>query len=345
MNRRITGSDFWRNPARIAHALDVLEKWQHARIRLPGRDVTLQHLPSAGNAYFDLRHLTATGASSSSIFPVSPGEGYVLFSDDTTPTGYVWVDLGTELTTWIARVEAAGGTFTVRLLRGIREATYNSKIVALWPFLGTNIPAACVPIRDSLGIVSAFNHNFVDADFSETTGLQGNGTTKYLDSLVTPADLGTTNNGGMGWWEKNFQGSGVNVQPMGCYGTGVANQMRYVIDLRTTLTRGSWGNIANGASVSVTATNSHYYVQRSSATSRTFYKDGSLVATNTTSDVAASSSDNNILICGADEGNGGIVPWPGRGACAYFTDGTMTTGEIADFHTLLDETLITALGR
>jgi hypothetical protein len=344
--------DLLADPARAGRAFEFLDKLSRARIALPGgREYPLQIIPGARNSVFDIRGLSANGVANSIVFP--PGtDGYVLFSDSSDPTGFTWVDLGTELTTWIARVEAAGGTFTLRskgiaakLLRGIREATYNSKIVSLWPFLGGNIPAACVPIRDRLGVGSAVNHNFINADFTETSGLQGNGTTKYLDAQVTPADLGVGNNGGMGWWEANFQGSSVKVQPMGCYGSGGANQMRYVIDLRTTLTRGSWGNIANGASVSVTATNSHYYVQRSSATSRTFYKDGALVATNTTSDSAANSSDNSILLCGADEGNGGIVPWPGRGACTYFTDGTMTSGEIAAFHTLLDETLVTPLGR
>jgi hypothetical protein len=300
---------------------------------------------------FDIRSLTPGGepAASGVSLPPAAGSGYVLFANPDAQYGVEWVDLGTELATWVSAATAAGGTFTAsskpiaaKLLRGIREASYDSKIKYLAPFLGGNLATARVPLRDSLGVGIATNVGFAEGDFSETTGLQGSGSGKYLDSLIKPSQLGTTSNGGLGWWETNFTGTG-NVEPIGSYGAGGIN--RYVIDLRSTATFFSWGDVSNRATVSVTATNSHYYGQRDSATSRALYKDGVSIATSAVSDASGGSSDNNIVLCGSNEAEFGVAPWPGRGAVAYLTDGTMTAGEITAFHTLLDETLITPLGR
>jgi hypothetical protein len=62
------------------------------------------------------------------------------------------------------------------------------KLTNLWSlcdeigvFAGSNLSAALVKLKYKT-IPSLLNSNFVEADYSEATGLLGNGTTKYLDT-------------------------------------------------------------------------------------------------------------------------------------------------------------------
>jgi hypothetical protein len=56
--------------------------------------------------------------------------------------------------------------------------------------LGIGINAARVPLIDVLNIGAATNTGFADSDFSQTTGLQGNGSSKYLDYFLYLRDKG-----------------------------------------------------------------------------------------------------------------------------------------------------------
>lgn len=280
---------------------------------------------------------------------LSPG-GALLECAITLPA--VDVDgLDPETVIWRDRAIAAGGTFTDdsitwadELIIALKATDYGGKVVWLLPLLGDNLATARVPLRDTLGVGIATNTAFVDADFSEATGLQGNGSTKYLDSLIVPASIGSGNNGGLGWWETNFTGAG-NVEPMGSYKQNNAPDCRFVLDIRPARGAFFWGEPTTAIGDATAGSNAHYYGQRSSATDRRIYKDGVLKATATGSDLATGSSDNNILICGADGGNVGITSWPGRCAVAYLTDGTLTDAEVTALHTLLDTYLITPTGR
>jgi hypothetical protein len=254
-----------------------------------------------------------------------------------------------ETIVWRDRVIAAGGGFennslaiANNLVRVLHGKSYYSKIKYLLPMLGQGIGAARVPLIDSLNVGAATNTSFLDADFNQSTGLQGNGTTKRLDSLIKPSQLGTSNNGGLGWWENNISLGG-NVQPIGCYNTASTN--RYVIDLRANVRNFRWGVPGNGAGDTTTATNGHYYGQRSSSTNRSLYFNASLLNSNATNDATSGASDRSILIVGCDEGGSTITPWPGRGAMAYLTDGSLTTIEISDFDAVLRSYLFAPTGR
>lgn len=249
---------------------------------------------------------------------------------------------------WVAAVDAAGGTYetdskdiALALSDALVAFSGFAKIKWLLPLLGANLIAARVPLIDTLGVGIAGNTAFVDADFDQATGLQGNGSSKYLDSLIKASDLGSSNNGGLGWWENNINLAG-NVEPMGAYNNAAST--RYVLDLRSTLAAFRWGSPGNSASNASTAVNGHYYGQRSSSSSREIFLDGVSLATNTASDATSGANERNLLVVGADEG-GAIAPWPGRCAVAYMTDGTLTPTEITDLHTLLDTFLITPTGR
>lgn len=249
---------------------------------------------------------------------------------------------------WANAVQANGGGFeanslsiATNLLKVLQTRAYYPKIKYLLPMLGRGIGAARAPLIDVLGVGSATSVSFVDADFGQATGLQGNGSSKYLNSLVKPSQLGSSNNGGLGYWENNISLAG-NVEPIGCYNSAATN--RYTIDLRNIPIRSfRWGTPGNAPTDLVTPTNGHYYGQRASATSRALYFNGASIATNTTSDATSGASDTNIAIVGALVP--AATPWPGRCAMAYLTDGTLDGAEAADFDSLLRAYLFAPTGR
>ncbi len=253
-------------------------------------------------------------------------------------------------TTWVTRVDAAGGTYTANsknyalaLANALVGASYYSKIVWLLPLLGNDIIAARVPLVDTLNVGIAGNTNFLTSDFSETTGLQGDGLNKRLAPGIKPSQLGSSNNGGIGYWENNINFTGSGSEPMGCYGNAGAS--RFVLDLRSTRKFVSWGNAGNLAGPLTAATNGHYYGQRASATSRELFFAGSSVGTNTTSDAATGASDRNMYLMASDQNPSAVAYWKGRCAVAYMTDGTFSSGDASAFDTLLSTNLITPTGR
>jgi hypothetical protein len=284
--------------------------------------------------------------------PIRFSETDAVFDFKTPEAGPPATILDPETIVWRDRATAAGGTFGAdsveiadELIKAIKAESFNSKIVYLLPFLGANLATARVPLRDTLGVGIASNSNFVDADFSESTGLQGNGTTKYLNSLITPTQLGTTDNGGLGWWERDFTGTG-NSEPMGAYKASTSPDERFCLDLRPAQEAFHWGAIAGGAASGAAAGNKHYYGQRSGASNRELFIDGASAGTDTDTPTVDGSGDLTIKVCGSHVGTaGGVLPWPGLGAVAYMTDGTLTAGEVATLHTLLTTYLITPTGR
>jgi hypothetical protein len=75
------------------------------------------------------------------------------------------------------------------------------------------------------------------------------------------------------------------------------------------------------------------------------FKDGVSVASNTTSDSATAITDGNLRCMGVVQTNIGNLYNPCRCGLVYATDGTMTPGDIAAFHALLRDNLITPTGR
>lgn len=258
--------------------------------------------------------------------------------------------LDAETITWRDGAIAAGGTFAGdsialadALIVALKAASYNAGVKWLLPLLGSNLAAARMPLRDSLGKGIATNANFVDGDFSQATGLKGNGSNKILDTKIKPSDLGTSNACGIGYWENDIDFTGSGSEPIGM-NTNPFNGNRYSFDLRSGSKWISLGDVANRYTAATAAGNGHYYGQRSSATSRKLFFAGALLGTNTTSDAAVGAADRNMRLMGVDA-TGSLIYWKGRCACAYATDGTLSDADAAAFHTLLGTYLITPTGR
>ncbi len=253
-----------------------------------------------------------------------------------------------DVSVWQSTVASVGGTLagdSLSIAQGLSNnlniAPYSSKVVYLLPLLGSNIQAARVPLRDSVGIGPAANSNFVDADFSQSTGLQGNGVNKLFDLILTPSQLGSSGNGAYGYWENNINfGGSASDCPMGCRDDANDSFKGY---LGSTFCGMQWGDVAGFFTNAAGASNGHYYFQRSGATLREFYKNGASVASNTSNSPATGANVRPILLMA--HSNTAPQYWAGRCAVAYMTNGTLSSTEIASFHTLLGTYLITPTGR
>lgn len=252
--------------------------------------------------------------------------------------------LDPETIVWRDRAIAAGGTFGARsiawadaLIVAVKAASFNAKIKYLLPLLGGNLATARVPLRDSLAVGIATNNGFVNADFSESTGLQGNNA-DTLDTLVDVHAIGTSDNGGMGYWERNVP-AGVQSE---CIGARVpaTRLWQIVLDSVTPRELAYWGNVPGSFNTSTMPSNSHYYLQRASATDRILYRNGVNVASSVVNDATMTGAAT-FFVMGVD------TSFPGEGRCgvAYLTDGTLTAAEIAALHTLLQTYLIGPTGR
>ena len=256
-----------------------------------------------------------------------------------------------ELDAWVDGITALGGSVTSgeiaiasALIVAIQGASYGSKIKYLLPFIGSSIACHRMPLRDALAVGAAGSAGFTDADCDTSTGLvNSTEAAKYLNTSITPHQLGTSENGGLGWYERDW-GAGSNVEPMGAYNTDASE--RFCLDLRASFQRFRWGStVGSQAGPATTTSTAHYYGQRSSSTLRRIYKDGtSLGDDGTASDPAAGSNYQPIYVHGCNN-SVSPTPWKGRGACAYLTDGTMSDADVAAFHTLLGTYLITPTGR
>jgi len=268
--------------------------------------------------------------------------------------------LDPEVRVWRDGVIALGGGFEANSIAIAQNffshflATgFDAKVKYILPLLGTGIAAARMPLRDTLGVGAAANTGFVDGDFSQATGLKGNGTSKLFDLLIKPNQIGNSNdNGGLGYWENNIDFGGTGEVPLGVYRNSATGGVRYDLDLRNTISQFIWGNFGGGGGFATNASaavNAHYYGQSGSTTSQELFINGSSVATG--SGIAANrdnSGDANIRLMGCLTTNvpsDTFVYWKGRCAVAYMTDGSLTSGNISAFHTLLQTYLITPTGR
>lgn len=266
--------------------------------------------------------------------------------------------LDPETIVWRDAAIAAGGTFlddsieiANDLIVALKAKPYNAKVLWLLPLLGGNLATARMPLRDSFGVgiaTQAGAANFVDGDFSQATGLQGDGASKMLG-----IGLDATQLLGIGYWENNYTAPAQPpVSPMGAIPFGFtkpggfeekfwlrvwSDQMAFLFGNRTE-------SESQACRVLSAGSNGHYYGQRPSDILRELAKNGSIIATNTGSRSANGQAAHEYNLMGHIIG-GVSLYYPGRCAAAYGTDATMDASEIADFHSLLETYLITPTGR
>jgi hypothetical protein len=293
----------------------------------------------------------ANGRQETCPVQFSPLSSVVACSLDIAPpvaaTGYTPTD--PEVIVWRDRILAAGGSvndasiqIAEALIDAIQAASLNDKIKYLLPLLGQDLIAARVPLRDTFGVGIAGSTGFTAGDFSEATGLQCNGTNKFFDTLINPFVRFTNGNMGYGYREGNYVAPAYHVM-----GWSPNVSEIYNMNMRSDEARVFFGTIEAHNAASVAPGNGDWYFNRAAHNDHRLYLDGALAHSNATSDgitVSVGSSANTFLLgklayAGSDFIGNALIQH------MLMTDGTLTTPEAADLHTILDTYLFTPTGR
>lgn len=327
-------SDLIRNPQRVREILRMLDALEKLEVIVGGKRGAIRF--SGGNAVVSLDN---------SGIATSPAP---------TPSGPT---LHPETIIWRDRAIDAGGTFNAdsiaiadALIRAVNAAPFNDKIIYLLPFLGGNLATARVPLRDRLNVGISTNFNFIEADFTEATGLQGDGVNKAIDILFAPDDVEQYTGLraiGYGWWETNV----LNALASNAYVMGSHDGSQNQVVFRSQVTGGVWdfqaGYFTGPVVSSASRGRGNHYAQKLSATDRKLFLDAAQEDSDATSDNTALGSQHIALFAFRDiPPNGGIREhYAGRCGVAYVTSGQLTDQEVADLDSLLRTYLMMPTGR
>ena len=260
---------------------------------------------------------------------------------------------------WVSRVTAAGGSVSsgtqaavLTFCQSIYSAGLRSSFLRLNLFCGSNLAASLVPLfRASsysgavVGNASDTNVNFVSGDYSESTGLKGNGSSKYLNTGVTPlllpdrtsfhlagsgAEFSTNTNTAtlVGTWDGTAAG-------LYTLESSILVSSSYFAAFRS-------GTTSSYPSVASSATESHLVGTRTTRNAAALYRGGSSVSTNTTA-VSPSITTRNFLVFASSTSTGVSNYSPAR-MTSYSIGGGLTAAQVSAYSTALIA-FNTALGR
>lgn len=110
-------------------------------------------------------------------------------------------ELDAAVTDWVSRVVAAGSSVSVDCQNAANTFVLAAQANGYWNainrinlFAGDDLTACLIPLLVGDGGASDVNTNFVSGDYSESAGLTTAVNTKYLDTGLTPAELGKDDN-------------------------------------------------------------------------------------------------------------------------------------------------------
>ncbi len=115
-------------------------------------------------------------------------------------------DYQPETSAWITRTEAAGGTIPTATKNAVDAFVVSCKAAGIFTkfkrlnlFCGSNLTACLSPLVNTIGNAMDTNTGFVSGDYSETTGLTGDGTS-YLSTGLIPNTTFNYNNWHVGFY-------------------------------------------------------------------------------------------------------------------------------------------------
>jgi hypothetical protein len=245
---------------------------------------------------------------------------------------------------WAGAVTDAGGAYTTAdldacdaFLASLIADSFNpNNLFYVLPMLGSDIIAASVPLIDpySLGIAdfSAGAAAFVDADFSRTAGLQGNGSSKIVKVPFNPGQLSSTGIISQGCDVREFDNSGT---AGGVFSTYWNNGNNNIFGLRRSGTPSlvwSYGQVSvttQAEYVAALVEPSHVVGTTRALNDKELYLNGVSVATNTNTSGSqwANTGDSDWPLMG-DTLSGGLRYWAGRMGVAWWRNAGLTDTEV-----------------
>lgn len=268
-------------------------------------------------------------------------------------------DAATLQQTWLQNAAANGGTLTANtdqlvydLATAVSAWSGFAKILYLLPLLGGNLASARVPLIDRISAGVAQNIGFTNADYSETTGLTGDGIGKRLDFAITSGAVMTAHGGlGLLYGLRTYGAQATPNLPLSiyhssghiCFGFVMYSTMeQFISSGATPLTVPERGIYTSNSTQSL----SDYYGQDTNgARSLELYRNGTpLAATTATWSAVRPYPELNLGLLGCSKGSGSW--WSkDRVGSMVVTNGHLTATEVAELHTILQTHLYTPTGR
>jgi len=257
----------------------------------------------------------------------------------------------TELAAYFAAVGAAGGAMTAlsqqvitRFWSALTSREYHRAFRAIYPFAGGDLAAARVPLRNRITGTTPTTPNLTASQYSEATGLQGNGA-GYVLTDITPDLVGRH-----GGYALAVGGNLSVTCDMACAQvTGV--DYRFVIAMRAANFFFTWGAQSGGsAGTGAAAPNGRMLGLRGAGVGspRRLYAGGGLVASDVDIDATEPASTPTISFMATHSSAGTFLNICPAGTYLRFAailDGSLTAAEVADWDALLVEHFLAPLGR
>jgi hypothetical protein len=257
---------------------------------------------------------------------------------------------------WRNAVIANGGTVSGSTLnavskfcRSIDAAGIRDRFYRLNLFAGDGLTACLVPLYRGPSSAGTQHGNatdtnvgpFVTEDYAQTTGLQGNGSTKWLDTGLTPDGLDTLATGHV---SARFSDGAPTSGGVSVIGAAVASGQRYMLitisPAGTPQTRGFWGGtIATDRAELAHVASNHCLVSRAADTDLTLYRNGtdaSAFTTSITPSASAAPFGVFAILGTAAARNTSFNVYAGR-VTAYSIGRVVTSSQAAAFNTALTD--------
>lgn len=247
---------------------------------------------------------------------------------------------------WALAVQAAGGSYNAVTLAAMSNFCVSAKAAGIWTKLnrvnllcGNQLAAALIPLKAGSGTATETNVNFVGGDYTEATGLTGNGTTKYLNTGLAQNVFTAASRHLMAYERVRATGTAdtsigsdttSNVNMWGLRTTaGVAADTQYSASVT------SAGPTLVAAGVGMFVGNSE------SDTTADLYKNGAIAATLA---VAAATPSAEALFVLGNNRSGAVAGASNATLAGYSAGLGLTAAEVATYYTIM-QAFQTALGR
>lgn len=264
-------------------------------------------------------------------------------------SGIITATAEPETTTWQAAVIANGGTVSAATLAAVNTRIVAAKAKGYWTkllrtnwFCGDQLAACLVPIKVGGGNATDTNVNFVGGDYSEATGLTGNGTTKRLRTGIIPSTMLTLNDTHAAVYNRTISAVG------GGTVLGAQNAATNALNLLAPYTDGKvysdqYDGTAGGGRMSVAITGAPGCViaTRTAANSHKIYRAGVEIATSATTGGGRPTVEMFIFAQNAD----GTPGFFSAHSLAGYSIGSLLTAQNALDYATDEEVFQDALGR
>jgi hypothetical protein len=241
---------------------------------------------------------------------------------------------------WAANVLTNSGTYSTATLVAVSNFCRSAKAAGIWSkltrvnlFAGDQLAAALAPLKVGGGNATDTNVNFVSGDYTEATGLTGNGSTKYLDSGLQASAL-TLNDTHLAFYNRASVANGnvhMGARDGSFNGVFLAAPLAADQKVYSDIYSGAGGGRL--ASASAIGTPYGFIVgSRTAANLHTIYRNGSSIGSNTTTNGSLPAL--NIYVVGGNAN--GTALYTSNPAGAYSIGSGLTAGEVASYATIME---------